>query len=552
MGTLTERRFVEEKLTPEEIRILSQYVSNPGGEVFIVDDQKLPNLTGAIYARYSRAAGGFQRTILKEFVNEDGTPKTNKADELIRRILIAFGDDSVGELEGAHLSLENISNLATKEIEDRRIGISPIEQSSRYVLYDQKDLQGRWRYLRDPAIINSAIGEQYIATMDEIFATYADLAAKLESYLQSQYPIESVEYQIREGRPKQHFSELTDEAEIKDFKRTYKTDIHTRACDTVRILLPAATLTNVGLFGNGRGFQNMLNSLYSHQLPEMNRIAKEAHEELNHVIPRYVERAKTSNYLIDVRSNMRELATRLQESRSWFPAIGHKVELLPNIQLIDSTIAQMLFPYVELSTNQLRELVSELSASDRQLIISTYHGNRENRRYRPGRALEDGYPIKFEIQADFGIYRDLHRHRMLTQERQLLSTRLGFVSIPEVFATIGETAAVERCIKLSCDLYETIRQTLGADFAQYAVLFGFNLRWTMGMNMREAMHLLELRTIPQGHFSYRRVAQEMHKQILARYPELAAEMKFVDYNDYTSARGESEAKQRQKEAKLQS
>src|SRR3989344_6849483 len=142
MSTLT-RRFAEEEFTPEELQILSGFVSNPNGEVFVVYDEKLSGLTGAIYARYSRASGGFSRTLLKEFVDEAGQPKASKADDLIRRVLVAFGDDSVGELEGAHLSLENISNLATKEIEDRRIGLSPIEQSSRYVTYDQKDIHGR-------------------------------------------------------------------------------------------------------------------------------------------------------------------------------------------------------------------------------------------------------------------------------------------------------------------------------------------------------------------------------------------------------------------------
>lgn len=551
MGKLT-RRFEEEELTPEELRILSRFVSNPEGEVFVVNDKELPGLVGAIYARYSRAAGGFKRTLLKEFVDEQGEPKTNKADELIRRVLIAFGDDSVGELEGAHLSIENMSNLATKEIEDRRIGLSPIEQSSRYITYDQQDLQGRWRYLRDPDILNSSVGSLYTSTMDEVFATYTDLAAKLEIYFQSRYPINEVEYQIRSDRPKQRLNDLADEAEIKDFKRTYKTDIHTRACDTVRILLPAATLTNVGFFGNGRSFQNMLNSLYSHPLPEMRRIAEEAHQELNHVIPRYVERAAPSAYVTEIRSNMQVLAGQLCAANRWPITSGHQVELLPETDLTTSTLAQMLFPYTELSVTQLRALVGSLTPDRRQQLIATYHGNRESRRHRPGRALEDGYPLKFEIQADFGIYRDLHRHRMLTQERQLLSTRLGFVTIPEAFTEIGETAAVERCIQLSRDLYEAIRSVLGADYAQYAVLFGFNLRWTMGMNLREAMHLLELRTIPQGHPSYRKVAQEMHRLVSARYPELATEMKFVDYNDYTSARGDAEARQRQKEAKLTS
>src|SRR3989344_1862697 len=231
---------------------------------------------------------------------------------------------------------------------------------------------------------------------------------------------------------------------------------------------------------------------------------------------------------------------------------GHKVQLLPDIDLPTHTLAQMLFRYCELTSEQLRELAQGLTPEQRRQLIRTYHGQRENRRERPGRALEAGYPLTYEFQADFGIYRDLHRHRMLTQERQLLSTRLDFVEIPQAFHDIGEAAAAKRAVQLSHELYEAIRGELGPEFAQYAVLFGFNLRWTMGMNLREAMHLIELRTGPQGHPSYRRVCQEMHRQLMARYPEFAAEMKFVDYNDYTSARGESEARQRRKEAQLPS
>jgi thymidylate synthase ThyX len=543
------RRFCEEEFTPEELQILSRFVSNPEGEVFIVNDRELPGLVGAIYARYSRASGGFKRTLLKEFIGTDGQLKANKADDLIRRVLIAYGDDSIGELEGAHLSLENVSNLATKEMEDRRIGLSPIEQSSRYVTYDQKDKYGRWRYLRDETILSSPCGQQYIKTMDEIFGTYTALAHRLEEHYAKIYPIDAVQYQIRDGRDKQLLSELTDEAEIKDFQRTYKIDIHTRACDTIRILLPAATLTNVGLFGNGRAFQHMLSHLYSHPLPEMRRLAGEAHVALNQIIPRYVERACPNNYWVSIREQMDQLAEEVC-APSFRAADGYKVELLPDADLITSTLAQMLFPHCELDTQTLRELLGQFNPEQKEKLVHTYHGERENRRQRPGRALEDGYPLKFELQADFGIYRDLHRQRILTQERQLLTTHLGFSDIPEVVKQLGAEAEAEKCIRLSQELYETLRRHLGKYYAQYAVLFGFNIRWTMGMNMREAMHFLELRTIKQGHQSYRRVAQEMHRQIMARYPELGKELKFVDYNEYESARADSEAYQCQREAKL--
>src|SRR3989344_8116092 len=160
------------KYSPEEIELLKKYVTDPASDIFAI--KNLPGLVGAIYARYSRAIGGFKDTLLKEFIKE-GIIDAKRAQELIERVLVAYGDDSVGQLEGAHVSFEKISMLATKEIEDRRIAGSPIEQSTRYVFYDQKNEAGEWRYLHHPSLVNSDFGRDYQKTMDFIFEIYASL-----------------------------------------------------------------------------------------------------------------------------------------------------------------------------------------------------------------------------------------------------------------------------------------------------------------------------------------------------------------------------------------
>ena len=145
--------------TKEEVEILTEYVSDPNADIFVF----LPSLYGvggAVFARYSRAAGGARVRLLKEFLDERGKLRLDKLNELIERVLIAYGDDSVGELENAHLALENISNLATKEIEDCRIGLSPIEQSSRYVVYDQRDRLGRLSYLRQTEVVEVGLNSE--------------------------------------------------------------------------------------------------------------------------------------------------------------------------------------------------------------------------------------------------------------------------------------------------------------------------------------------------------------------------------------------------------
>ena len=245
---------MSEEFTPQEVEILSRYVTNPTGDTFCVN---IPGLAGAIYARYSRAVTGLRRTLFKEFL-KDGELNVTRTQELIERILNEYGDDSVGELEGAHLALEQVSNLVTKIVEDCRIGGSPIEQSTRYVFYDQKDKDGRYKYYRGEEILKSAVGDDYVRTMDFIFDTYASAVEPLSEYFRKLKPMEEAEYGIRNVGEKEKYSAMDTEALQKQFRITYNADLRTKACDILRDLLPASTLTNVGLYGNGRFYQNLL------------------------------------------------------------------------------------------------------------------------------------------------------------------------------------------------------------------------------------------------------------------------------------------------------
>ncbi len=533
----------------DELELLRQFVSDPHGSVFIVNPTALPGMIGAIFARYSRAKGGFREILLNEFIKE-GIIDARRADELIQRVLIQFGDDSVQELEGAWLSIEDISNLATKIIEDRRLG-SYIEQSSRYVFYDQRDANGDFRYLREPSIMGSRHAAQYISTMDFIFGTYCRLIDPMQAYFRRRKPLESAEYEIRTGRGRIRYSQCSAEEERKDFHRTWGTDIRTKTCDTLRMLLPVATRTNLGVHANGRTFEHMLRHLYSSDLPEMTELACNMHEALRNAIPRYVQRAQRSEYLIRTRRAMQQLTDSLTRRITATPAPTESVHILPGGHSESGQLAFMLFPFSECAFASLHSLVEGLSPEERRLILQTYIGERKTRRDRPGRALEFGYPWQCELVLDFGMYRDLHRHRMLTQERQLISTRLGFTDIPPEIKEAGYHDDIRACIDASTDLYETIRTDLGRDVAQYAALFGFNIRCFFGFNDREAQHLLELRTAPQGHRSYRLICQEIFRQMLKAAPDRArAICRFIDMNDYDWPRADSEARQRADEAGL--
>ncbi len=552
---------------PEDKKLIENYVTSTEANIFVL--KNLNGIVGPAFARYSRAKGGVREVLLKEFIKE-GVLDPVHAEQLIERILIAYGDDSVGELEGAHLSLEEVSVLFTKDVEDRRIGGSPIEQSTRYVFYDQKDANDNWMYYRGEDIVNASFGDQYIETMDYIFQTYASLVNPLKEYLESQKPIEDAEYDINGDNIKEKWSDLTDEKEQKAFKQTYTMDLRTKACDILRCLLPLSTKTNVGLFGNGRYYQEMLSFLMTTELPESQKNAILAKKALDQTIPQYVKRAKRRSYNAEINREMYKLAHELftgfkreeatSEAKYRLMDRGEPViaELIKNgVEVSNalneaadiSLLATALYPYTDLSLNQIRLIISKYSLEARDRVWNTYMGNRETRRNRPGRALEDGYYYTFDLITNFGVYKDLERHRMNTQQRQLFTTKLGY-SIPQEIELIGATEKLVECFQKADELFDAIKKE-DSTMAQYAVLHGHNVRWMLGINDRALMHMLELRSTPQGHPQYRVAAQEMHKLVMQRDKRRGEAMKFVDYNDYYWSRADSEAKQRSKESKLE-
>ena len=385
--------------------------------------------------------------------------------------------------------------------------------------------------------------------MDFIFETYASLVEPMKQYFEKLKPLNSAEYDINGDGQKEKYSDLTDAKDQKAFRTTYGFDLRSKACDTIRCLLPLSTLTNVGMFGNGRFYQGVISHMLTSDIPEVAKIAEKALKAAGEVIPQYVRRAKRSEYQAGVKKNMFELAKKLFGSiRPEIPDTLPAVALAEATSTDTATVAAMLFPFTNLSLTTLRAKIEKFSESTKTEIIKTYIGDRKTRRDRPGRALEDGYPYTFGLVTNWSVYKDLMRHRMNTQQRQLFTTQIGF-EIPEEIKLAGFETKVLECINKTNGLYE---QIAGANpvLAQYAVLHGHFVRWSLGMNDREAMHLTELRSTPQGHPQYRRIAQKIHELITARSPWRGEAMKFVDYNDYYWSRADSEARQRVKEKKL--
>src|SRR5216684_2751316 len=491
-----------------EAAVLGRYFTNLDRPVFA--RLNLPEVVkGALFSRYSRTEKSLRRVLLDEFINqpdsgfEELTGSTGAADDMVavrraeefyERVLVGYGDDSVAELAGAHVAVERTSTLAAKALEDSRIGISPLEKSTRYVRFDRPGPDGRFLYHRGPELAHP----DYEPAADLLFETYSALIEPLTRAIRERFPIEEVE---------------TD--------RAWKAATRAKALDMLRGLLPAGTLTNLGLFGNGRAFEYLITKLAAHELPECRTLATDLHRELSLVIPAFVKRALDERY----GAPSAERLVRVREATARLAPTTTSGESAPSVRLIEhdadaerKVVAAALFPYSDARWEELEH--------DPGQVLDALLSDRANRRQRPPRALEHAQ-YTFEIVANFAAYRDLHRHRMLTQDRQLLGTRIGY-DVPSGLAELGMKERFVAAVERAANAHASLESDLGPALAQYVVPLAFRVRWFFRINLRELYHLCELRTTPQGHPDYRFVAQEMFRLASEVHPRLTRYARFVD------------------------
>ena len=511
--------YTAESFSSEEADVLRRYFTNLDQPVFALVN--LPEVVkGALFARYSRSMSSLRRLFLDEFVDDldisgdvtiDATVGLRRAEALYDRVFFEYGDDSVAQLGGVHLACEQASNLLTKVLEWGRL-MAYLEQSTRYIAYDQR-LGGRYRYYRDSQVLNSPLGTRYVGDIDRMFSTYSELVPVMQDFFRTNVPKEPGD---------------------SDF--AYRQAIKARALDSIRGLLPAASLSNVGIYGTGQSYEALLLRMRAHPLPEARSYAEMMLTELRKVIPSFLKRVDlpdrgglTSRYMADNRAAMAEVASRTFGDAVGGPVADDSVELVdfdPDGET--KMIAAMLYPYTSLADRTVESRVRAMSEAERVAVVRAYCGDRQNRRHRPGRALERAY-YRFDVLSDYGAFRDLQRHRMLTIEWQPLSTRHGYVR-PEAVAAAGEDEQFDAVMARSARLYEALSAEFG-DQAPYAVALAYRIRYSMQMNAREAMHMVELRTTLQGHPAYRRVCQRMHTLIAdeAGHAAVAELMSFVNY-----------------------
>jgi thymidylate synthase ThyX len=491
--------YVPEQFNADESAVLRRYFTNLDLPVFALVN--LPEVVkGALFARYSRTAKSLRRLFLDEFVGDldltgdetvDATVGVDRAEELYERIFVEYGDDSVAQLGGVHLACEQASNLLTKILEWGRL-MSYLEQSTRYISYDAR-LGGRYRYYRDPEVCSGPLGTRYVGDMDRMFDTYSELVGLVTDHVRATVP---------RG------------AGDSDF--IYRQATRAKALDAVRGVLPAASLSNVGIYGTGQAYEALLLRMRAHPLPEARAYAEMMLTELRKVIPTFLRRVDIpdrggawSQYLADNAANTADLVDEYFGIVEPDPADEVTlVDFDPDGE--DKLLAAICYSSSHLPESQLLSRVRSLSHVQRVALITAYVGQRTNRRHKPGRAFER-LSYRFDVLGDYGAFRDLQRHRLLTIEWQRLTPHHGFAR-PELVAQAGGAETFDAAMERSAALFDLLRPDY-PEQAAYAVSMAHRMRYVMQFNAREAMHMLELRSSPQGHPSYRRVVLEMHRQI---------------------------------------
>jgi len=527
------------KYTDNEKKILQKYFTNTDADVFALIN--LPEvIKGSLFSRYSRSAKDLRRLFLDEFVKEKelnfifNQEKNNhqaldlqRAEAFYERMLIGYGDDSVAELGGAHIALENISVLATKSIEEHRLGLSPLEKSTRYVYFDKK-INGEYLFYHDQKIMKSKYRDLFITTNNFLFDTYSKIVREIQPILKKIYPGD-------------------------DSDPAYKFSIRAKACDLARGLLPIGVKTNMGVFGNGRAYEYLLTNLMNDPLDEVKEIAQSLNENLKPVIPSFIKRATnergvTYRDYVNKRDKSLNYLMKLSRKKPQ-PITGLKVDLVDyDKRAIEKIIAVMLYERTNLTYKETMNKTMKMGPRTKEKIFKSYLAGRKNRYFKPGRPTEEPY-FSFEVSADWGVYKDLMRHRILTRYRQLFTNEYGYW-IPNEIEMVGYGKIYRDAADRATAAYCKIKKNFPYE-AQYLVLHGAYNRFYMKMNLRELIHFTELRSIPHGHPTYRKTAQEMAKTVSKKLPLLGKyAYQFVDYKDYGLERLSSFRKIQAKAKKL--
>ncbi|HVV26057.1 MAG TPA: dTMP kinase [Candidatus Saccharimonadales bacterium] len=494
------------RITAAGENYLREAVTSVDGNVYAFTEKLSPITIAAAMARLSRRGDDMRITILDEFAG-----KADKDKQLLQRVITAFGDDSVQQLGGVHVVVENASNLLTKKLEWGRLA-AYLEQSTRYIYFDQKDAEGNFKYYTPPQL-KPAVKKQYKEAMDTIFNLYSAMVRELTEHIRAN---SSVPEKERDG--------------------AWRAATRAQACDAVRPVLPVATKSTVGIFASGQALESLIMHLQADELPEARQAGDDLLKQGRKVLSTFLERAdkpERGGAMVAYRANtykrMAEIAKEnLPDNYAAPTEAVELVDFWPKNELL--LVPDMLYEHSNLSLDALHAEVNAWPYDKKAEVFKAYMGERLNRRHRPGRALEKAH-YSFDLVCDYGIFRDLQRHRMVDDLNwQLLTPRYGY-EIPQLIEDAGLSEQFEACFEVSLKLYSRLQKAGYPLEAQYATLLGHKMRWKITYNAREAFHLHELRTSPQGHPGYRKLVMQMHEKLAEVHPLTAEAMQFVNTDE---------------------
>lgn len=499
---------------------VEDFVTNTDDNVYVLTENIPSSVAAAAMARLSRSEKGLRQLLEDEFqeclpkpseiiplhvVGSEENSKKEKPQKdvaLLKRVISEYGDDSVQQLAGFYVVVDDASNLLSKALERGRIGVAYLEKSSRYVTYDSKrtfpgeDLP---RYLYHiPATLHGEERISYCENMDEIFRLYSHAVRSLMTYLSD-----------------------TNTTPAHERNLAWRNSIRAAACDLARGILPAATLTNVGIYGSAQALENLVMHLLGGPLVEMQTTGKKILQELRKVAPIFFERA-------DLPERGGDLTRYFSETRKQYPPDREFVFYAEKKDGGSAVVMDFFFPENEDDPSLYLPCEGTETFSE---TVKRYAGNRKDRRQKPGRLFEN-YHYHFKVCSAYAEFRDLQRHRMIEGIEWSLLEPTSYTVHPTIVK-----AGLEDLFKQAWEVSKSLYQKLltgpqgGPEVAQYAVLFCSKITWEFGMNLREAIHMIELRTTPQGHPSYRKLCQEMYFHIKSVHPTLASSINFVNLND---------------------
>lgn len=504
-----------ESFSPDEQAVLAPYVTNLERPVFAL--QHLPEeVVAVLFAYYSRSSDSLRRNLLKLITAGDlallGHRPTapseasdlaharEKARQFHEKWVVGYGHASVAEHAVVHLAVEDVSIVASKVIEDMRLA-SYTEKSTRYVAFDAE------RYYPLLECQGSAAGTRYHDTIRFLLATYSALLPQVSATIKTIVP----------RAPKQT-------------ERGYHTACRAKALDLLRYLLPASTLTNLGITINGRALEHLLSKMLSHPLPEIQQLGSMIKQEALCLLPTLLKYAQFNPYMAQTDTAMRTMAHDLLQPTGQPDSTSVTLIRAPE-DAETQLVAAILFGYGQQAWSEILARAQSLSWSEKEQVIDTYLRHRSPHD-QPLRALEH-VSYTFELLVDYGAYRDIQRHRMATQTRQPLSPDYGY-SMPDEWQQYGFAEVFKDCMRRAAHAYQQLASE-HPDLAQYVLPLAYRCRVLITWNLREMYHFVQLRSAKQGHTSYRRIAQDVYHTLARVHPLLAHYMR-ADLHDYALGR----------------